>query len=213
MRLMYDAVDVERIPAGWTGLVAGYLDGARIPSTLPALRKRFPDNQVVTIAVTAHQDAHVLDVEDGDARPDQVPAWVQRQRALGKDPTVYTSTAQWPAVRAACATAGVAPPHWWRAHWNGVPALEMGEVAHQYTNGVTPADAPHRVPGCDTSAVADHWPGVDPTPQGDDMTTQELDAYFGSIADAFAKGTATGGTKLVDLIAHRVIAIQEAAKR
>jgi hypothetical protein len=158
-RVMYDAVNVAAIPADAT-MVAGYLDGARIPSTLPALRARFPHAQIVTIAVTAQQDAQVLDVEQGDARPDQVPDWLKRQRLAGHDPTVYCSTAMWPSVKAACAVVGVAVPHWWRAHYNGVAALEMGEIAHQYANGAY-----------DTSVVADYWPGVDPMPtaQGADM--------------------------------------------
>lgn len=163
MRLMYDSINVMAIPADAT-MVAGYYSGARIPSTLPALRERFPNATIVDICVTSSQNGMVLDVETGDATPNQVPMWLNRQRALGKDPTVYTSTAMWPAVKAACAVAGIALPHWWRAHYNGVAALEMGEIAHQYTNGVTPSTAPYRVPGCDTSIVADYWPGVDPAP-------------------------------------------------
>jgi hypothetical protein len=162
-RLMYDSTNVMAIPADAT-LVAGYYSGAKVPTTLPALRERFPHATIVDICVTASQNGTVLDVESGDARPEQVPAWVTRQRSLGRDPTVYTSTTMWPQVVAACQAAKVAVPHWWRAHYNGAVALEMGEIAHQYTNGVTPTTAAFRVPGCDTSVVAAYWPGVDPAP-------------------------------------------------
>jgi hypothetical protein len=163
---MFDAVDVDNIPANWTGLVAGYYGGAKIPTTLPALRARLPLATIVDICVTASQDGTVADCESGDLRPEECPGWARRQRERGADPTVYASLANWPAVRAAFAAADEPLPWWWCAEWDGDPTLPDDPhcVAKQYTNGVTPSTAPNRVPGCDTSIVADYWPGVDLAP-------------------------------------------------
>jgi hypothetical protein len=150
---MYDAVDASRIPRG-VGLVAGYVDGAyRWASSDWDL---FPDAVWVGIAVAAGTNlGEVLDVERGDATPDQAPGWVKRRRDNGIDPTVYCSEALWADCRAAFAGAGVAEPHWWIASWpGGGPTVPAGAVAHQYLH-----------PGpVDVSVVADYWPGIDPAP-------------------------------------------------
>lgn len=155
MRLCYDAVNVKNIPPTAT-MVAGYMQGRLIPSTLPALRVRFPQAQVVTIAVTAQQDAQVLDVEKGDALPADVPGWLTRQRALGHDPTVYSSVmSAWPQIQAACAASRVALPWWWAASPGPAQLLPDPRcVARQYSY---PG-------GYDVSVVAAYWPGVDPLP-------------------------------------------------
>lgn len=158
MRTMYDSTDVEAIPAGAT-MVAGYVGGAW--ATYEPLRERFPAATVVSIAVNAGEDAQVLDVESGDATPDEVPAWATRQRARGQIPTVYASTDTWPAVVAACQGAGVELPEWWEAHYDGDPTLSPGSVAKQYRSDTAS--------NLDYSSVAGYWPGVDAPSQGDDM--------------------------------------------
>jgi hypothetical protein len=161
LRLLYDAVNVKNIPPTAT-MVAGYLSGATIPTTLPALRVRFPQAQVVTIAVTAQQDAMVLDVEKGDALPTDVPGWLTRQRSQGHDPTIYCSVSPWPLVKAACAAQNVPLPWWWAASPGPAQLLPDPRcVARQYSY---PG-------GYDISIVAAYWPGVDPlpTPKEDDM--------------------------------------------
>jgi hypothetical protein len=148
-RTMYDAVTVNNIPPGAT-MVAGYVDG--IYANMPAMAARFPNAVHVPIAVRAStNDGLVLDVEQGDATPAQSVGWVVMRRAAGVDPSVYCNTSTWPAVKAAFATAGVTPPHYWVAQYDGTPAIPAGAVAKQYSD----------VGPYDLSAVADVWPGID----------------------------------------------------
>jgi hypothetical protein len=86
---MFDDVNISLIPKS-APAVAGYV-GGHWP-TFKSLAKAFPHAELVSIAVTAAEDAMCLDVERGDATPDQAPAWVRRQHARGvKLPIVYTS--------------------------------------------------------------------------------------------------------------------------
>lgn len=86
---MYDSIDVTQIPAD-AYAVAGYV-GGNWP-TYPSLVKRFPAAHRLSIAVFASQDAECLDIEKGDATPQEAPGWVQRQLNRGvKLPVLYTS--------------------------------------------------------------------------------------------------------------------------
>jgi hypothetical protein len=86
---MYDAIDVDAIPAG-AAAVAGYV-GGQWP-TYEALLKRFPKAHHVSIAINPLEDAHVLDIERGDANPADAPPWVHRQHVRGlKRPGLYCS--------------------------------------------------------------------------------------------------------------------------
>src|SRR5690242_8753534 len=88
---MYDSVTVSAIPRN-AQAVAGYVNG-RWP-TYSQLVRAFPHARRLSIAVSADRDADCLDVEQGDATPDQAPAWVQRQHKRGvRRPVVYTSVA------------------------------------------------------------------------------------------------------------------------
>jgi len=147
---MYDSVVPAYIPVT-AQLVAGYVDGRyRWSATDWA---RFPFSVKVPIAVfPTTNDGVVLDVELGNATPDQAPGWVSMRRRNGVDPTVYCSEGVWGTVRAAFRQHGVVEPHYWVAAYPGegiiVPA---GAVAHQYTD----------TGKVDLSAVNDYWPGVD----------------------------------------------------
>jgi len=104
----------------------------------------------------ATNDGHVLDVENGAARPEQAPGWVQRRRTVGVDPTVYCNLSIWPTVRAAFTASGVPEPYWWVAAYPGNgEELYPGTVAHQFAD--PPASGGH----FDLSVVASFWPGVD----------------------------------------------------
>lgn len=124
--VMFDNVDVAAIPDK-APAVAGYVDG-RWP-TFEALKARFPDRPRLSIAVSAADDAHCLDVETGDAAPADVPGWIRRQQAswAGEDwrPAVYASKAVVPAVIAACAAAGVRREEYrvWSADWTYRPHI------------------------------------------------------------------------------------------
>lgn len=148
-RTMYDAVTVANIPAGAV-MVAGYVDGNY--ANWPAMAGRFPNAVHVPIATKASTNAAlVLDVETGDATPAQAPGWVLMRRAAGVDPSVYCNTSTWPDVKQAFAAAGVAPPHYWVAQYDGDPTIPAGAVAKQHTSA-----GPY-----DLSSVADVWPGID----------------------------------------------------
>jgi len=151
-RTMYDAVTVSRVPSTAT-MVAAYVDGHY--ANVAAMRDRFPNARLVTIAVFASTNAGtVLDVETGDATPTQAPGWVVKRRKAGVDPTVYCSESLWPSVRQAFRSLNVPEPHYWIAHYDSVPLIPEGAIAKQYKN----------TPGYDISVVADYWPGVDPRP-------------------------------------------------
>lgn len=161
MRTMYDAVTASNIPRN-AAMVAGYIDKIKLEPWSAADWARFPSAVKVQIVKKASTNAgHVLDVEPGDATPAQAPGWVRMRRAAGADPTVYMNASTWPAVRAEFQAAGVAPPHYWVAKYDGSPTwgvdwADLGCVAKQYLGDVAP--------GIDVSSVADFWPGVDQTP-------------------------------------------------
>ncbi len=162
-RTMYDAIDALSLPAG-ASLYAGYVDG-RWPSA-DAIQQRFPHALVVRIATSAATNAGVV----GDGPPDngtwaEWVGWVKRRRAAGVDPTMYCALSQWPAGRAAFASARVTQPHWWVAHYSPDDTIPAGAVALQHTNAG----------GYDVSAVADYWPGVDPVPERVAPATVEED--------------------------------------
>lgn len=151
MRLMYDAVDPTHIPDD-AQIVAGYVDG-KWPSFngydgIKSIRELFPHAEHVSIAVFADDDAQVLDVERYDARPGQAPAWAERQRKRGVEPTVYCSESIWHNVKHAFHSQNVEQPHYWIANYDGKAEIPSGAVAKQYEN----------TPGYDVSVVADNWP-------------------------------------------------------
>jgi hypothetical protein len=193
-RTMYDAVTVANIPAGAL-MVAGYVDGRY--ANLAAMRARFPHALIVPIAVRAStNDGLVLDIETGDATPAEGPGWVTMRRAAGVDPTVYCNTSTWPAVKEAFASAGVAPPHYWVAQYDGNPAIPAGAVAKQYSS-----------PGpFDISSVADHWPGIDKGAVDMALTTTDGDLVAErTLGKAVTEGaSATGTARSLDAVVSRL---------
>lgn len=118
---MYDSVSIGQIPAN-AAAVAGYVNG-RWP-TFPSLASNFPHAKRLSIAVNAHADAVCLDVESGDATPDQAPAWVKRQLHRGvKKPVIYTSVSQAGWVLRELAKAGIprSAIKLWTAHYTMKP--------------------------------------------------------------------------------------------
>lgn len=150
MRRMYDGITPSRIPHAGAELVAGYLDG--MWPSFAEMVKLFPLARHVSIATSAATDAQVLDVETFDATPAQSVDWTLRQRAAGRIPTVYSNESTWPLIVQAFQRRRVLVPQWWSANYNGVERIAPGAIASQWQN----------TPGYDVSAVADHWPGVDP---------------------------------------------------
>ena len=152
VRTMYDVSTAEYAPDGGD-LYAGYIDGNY--QSYEGLRRRFPGKLIVPIAVFPSTDAGlVFDGPPDNGTWDHVVDWVVMRRRSGVDPTVYTDAADWATAVATFNNRGVAPPHWWIAHWNGIAEVPGGAVAKQYASNAR----------YDTSLVLDYWPGVDSAP-------------------------------------------------
>jgi len=151
MRLMYDAVTPENIPRN-AAMVAGYLNGPYAWTWNDW--NMFPNAVKVRISVRAnYPDGHVLDVEPGDATPEEAPEWVRLRRISGLAmPTIYCNLSTWPAVRNAFLRRAMPEPLYWIAHYDGKFNIPSGAIAKQYLPNYE---------GTDHSAVADFWPGVD----------------------------------------------------
>lgn len=86
--IMYDSVTLSALPKG-ADAYAGYVNGA-----WPTFKSLPLAKHQLSIAVNAGADARCLDVEAGDATPDQAAAWIKKQKARGEIlPVVYTSAA------------------------------------------------------------------------------------------------------------------------
>jgi hypothetical protein len=182
---MYDGVNPDTVPAG-AAIYAGYVDGEW--QSYDALVSEYPSALHVSICVTSADSARVLDVETGDATPDEAPAWASRQRAGGNPyPVVYMDESNWPSVQSAFSDQGVAAPLYWVAAYvsdpTDVPTIPDGAIALQY----------YDYGGYDASVAADYWPGLDPAPvttstddEDDDMQIEPLSVHPGEYAFAFA---------------------------
>lgn len=119
MLVMYDDVDVSLfVPGG--DAYAGYVNGRY--ANIGAVRgyARTQGARVVDISVFASGDASCLDVEPGDATPDEAPLWVKRQLARGvRRPIVYASASRMNAVLRYLSAAGITrgQVRLWAAHY------------------------------------------------------------------------------------------------
>ena len=130
--IMYDSTEPGQIPTTPENpvAVAGYDDGKF--QTLRELARRFPHAKRLSISVFPSDNADCLDIETGDATPDQAPAWVHRQKKLGKRrPCVYANRSTMPAVENALLSAGISlhEVRRWFADYTGVPHfLQIGRA-------------------------------------------------------------------------------------
>ena len=96
MYSMFDSIDVSQIPRT-AKAAAGYVDG-RWPTFFKLrawCQQAAAAGRLLSIAVFPKDGADALDIENGDATPDQAPAWVKRQLAAGKNrPGVYSSVSE-----------------------------------------------------------------------------------------------------------------------
>lgn len=120
---MYDSVNVGQIPAD-AAAVAGYVNGHW--PTFSTLVRTHPNAKRVSIAVSVFADAQVLDVERGDATPDEAPGWVKLQKQRGeKRPGVYAAVSEAQTVIDELARHGIKRDQYrlWTAHYTDVPHL------------------------------------------------------------------------------------------
>lgn len=129
---MYDDVNISLIPSN-AEAVAGYVGG--LFPTFASLVIRFPHAKHLSIAVNASEDADCLDVENGDAKPEDVAVWVRRQQKRGvQRPCIYASLSTMPSILARLKAAGItrAEVRLWVAWYVGHPVLPAGFDACQY---------------------------------------------------------------------------------
>lgn len=119
---MYDSVTLGTVPDNAYAL-AGYTSGYW--PTYEPMVQQFPKlakaGRIVSIAVNVEHDAMCLDVEPGDASPDQVVGWVERQMARGvKRPIIYTSISGMQDIVDRLAKAGIGrhEVRLWSAHYS-----------------------------------------------------------------------------------------------
>ena len=153
MTTMFDSVNITHIPKT-AQYVAGYVNGNW--PTFNSLVKEFPTAVCVSIDVNGSAIADVLDVEVGDATPEQSVAWVVKMRKLGRPGIVYCSRSLMPAVQHYFIAANVAQPYFWIADWTNEAHLVAGSVATQWADGSV------KYPGyarwCDTTLLSAAFP-------------------------------------------------------
>jgi hypothetical protein len=140
--ILYDSDNPDSIPDGVAA--AGYCDGYAAYPPYDWLGKgfaRFPN--ALRIAVFAStNDGHALDVENGDATPDQAPAWVKAAHARGVSrPWVYVNRSNRSAVERALIAAGILTDQvaLWVATLDGTQTVAAGPypvAAVQYANSL-----------------------------------------------------------------------------
>lgn len=138
---MYDSTNGDNIPANAV-LMMGYINGAWQSYYVMVTRFGLTQVTILSITVKAHNTdgswvlADILDVENGDATPEEAPGWTQAMRLAGR-PIIapYCSRlSKWPAVLAAFKAQNIAPPDFIIADYTGQPHLVPGSVATQWTD-------------------------------------------------------------------------------
>lgn len=136
--LMFDSVTpgaIGRLASTSPDAVAGYVDG-RFRDLLQ-IAQAYPEHRHLAIAVHPSDDADCLDIETGDARPVDAPAWVRRQHARGiARPWLYANTSTWPQVIRALQLAGIPRQAVvkWRADFDGSEQLLGDDDLKQFTD-------------------------------------------------------------------------------
>lgn len=161
-RIFYDSTTIDDIPADAVGIFA-YANGRY--ANVGEARQKFPHAVIGTIAVSADAVADILDVERGDATPEQAPGWALRMRLQGRVAYVYCSASSWGAVKAAFAQSHVPEPEWGIADYDNVAQMIPGAIYKQYGGNL---------PGhYDLNIVADYLPGIDQRQNEDDVNTTD----------------------------------------
>lgn len=135
---LYDSTTpsaIGRLASTSPDAVAGYIDGRY--KDVAELVRDYPNHRHLSIAVSARDDADVLDIENGDAVPAEAPGWLRRQHARGvARPWLYANTDTWPAVLHYVQLAGIPRNAFvkWRAQFDNVGELQGDDDAKQFTD-------------------------------------------------------------------------------
>lgn len=105
--VMYDSIELSQIPASAPAILC-YV-GGRWPTCREIQPHQFPNaRHRLTTAVTASETAELLDIEVGDATPEEAPAWVKARLSEGvRRPAVYASVSDMPRILAILKGAGI----------------------------------------------------------------------------------------------------------
>lgn len=105
MYVGYDSTTLGAVPAD-AQLILAYADGAY--ANVAEARRLFPHAILQTIATNAGTPADWLDVEQGDATPDEFPAWHKLSVAHGHwRPGPYANGSTWPTIDQVIAAAAL----------------------------------------------------------------------------------------------------------
>ena len=138
MFVMFDSVNVQEIPSLANtnrDAVAGYVDG--LFRNEQEVIAHDPQAHHLSIAVFATDVADCLDIENGDATPEQAPAWWHHATMHGIwRPCLYASLSVIPDVVHHLEAAGIHRSSYrlWSAHYTGQPHVEPGTDATQWTD-------------------------------------------------------------------------------
>jgi len=191
---MYDGINTDAATIARefpdAAKVAYYIDGLYAWSQADV--DLFPHAGHVTIAVRASTNAgDVLDVENGDASPDEAEAWIAMRKEAGLfRPTIYCSRSVVPAVRSGTGKYILGRDYdIWVADYDGVlaspavPGLPPGTfAAKQYRDAadfdvsdVYDAEWPHRTPPAPPQPTwAQLWPAALVLREGDTGTAVKV---------------------------------------
>lgn len=153
-RILYDSINAADFPASGFDATAGYTSG-NWPSSAAILR-RFPHLPHLTIAISARRDAQCLDVEPGDATPEEAPAWFDRQKTLGvATPVIYCQASTTATIRAVM---GRRDYLMWSAHYTGKAHIcGPGSCSYPQADGTQWSDKGPRGENVDQSLISDRF--------------------------------------------------------
>lgn len=178
--IMYDSVDISTFPSDGK-FFAGYVDGDFADYTV--IKSRFPQADILSIAVFAEDNAECLDIETGDAAPEEAAAWVTRQISLGVErPCLYADASEMIQVINAMNAAGVPRSvlRLWSAHYTGEAhicgpsscgALPESADGTQWTDNANGLDL-------DESLLLDDFFGKSAPPAVTYLTTAEMETIM-----------------------------------
>jgi hypothetical protein len=161
---LYDSTNPSLIPSG--PYLAGYINGL-YPSYYQIVINN-PTSDVLSITVKAKNSdgsyvaADILDIENGDATPDEAPGWTQAMRALRR-PIIWNYCSRlgtWPDTKAAYVSLGVPAPDYWIADYTGQPHLVPGSFSTQWTDHDNDYDISQTLLGITPTPI----PPIPPTP-------------------------------------------------
>lgn len=119
----FDSTNLAEIPIS-APVVAGYVGGDW--PTYDALLHAWPHARHISIAISPSENADCLDIENGDAQPQDAPLWWARQSHRGiHRPILYSDLANLGAVLRRMDGAGIPRSLYriWTAHYTGTPHI------------------------------------------------------------------------------------------